>query len=179
MAQHKSDNINFSNCHCESPGFCPIFGRTMGTYPPDWQWCQKSSKEDRISYYELLCREEPTDNNKLTSFFRKLKDRNINPKLYLLYYLTMSEKYHLCEKAQEYQKNKNEEIISYIESQTISKNFLGNIRILSLGHSEKQFDSITDRSYIKKVNLNDINCGKYSDNKWAESRAYVISDELL
>lgn len=179
MVQHKLVSPDFSKCHCESPGFCPIFGRTMGTHPPDWQWCQKTCLEDRESYFSILSKEGKTENHKLTSFFRKLKDQNINPRLYLFYYLTMSEKYHLCQKAQEYQKNKNKEIVQYIESRTRFKNFPEDIRILSLGHSKKQFDSINDRSYLKKVNLNDIDCGKYSDNKWAEARAYIASDELL
>jgi len=180
MEQHKSDNVELlSKCHCETPGFCPIFFRRMGTYPPDWEWCQNAPVEDKKVFYDTLAKAPKTDNHRLLEFFKELDNQNIEKKFYLLYYLTMSDKYHLCEKAQESQKQKNKTITEYIDNQSRSRNLLDDLQILCLGHSNKQFDSIHNRSYLKKINLNDIDAGKYSDNKWAESRAFISEKELF
>lgn len=50
-------------------------------------------------------------------------------------------------------------------------------KILCLGHSQQQFDSIKDRTYLEKVNLNDLNTEL--DNRWAESRIYDIDFDTL
>lgn len=51
--------------------------------------------------------------------------------------------------------------------------------ILMLGHRQYQFDDYLDKKYLKKINLNDLDAGKFSSNKWAESRAYVTKDSLF
>ena len=43
-------NNLFENCQCSEPGFCPIFSRTMGVDPPDWNWCQKTKSTEREKY---------------------------------------------------------------------------------------------------------------------------------
>jgi len=179
MDQHKSDSVDLSKCYCETPGFCPIFFRRMGTDPPDWEWCQRAKAEDKKVFYDLLSKAPKTENHKLLEFFKELDKQNIKKSLYLLYYLTISDKYHLCEKAQEYQKEKNKTITKYINNQTRLENSLNDLEILCLGHSNKQFDSIQNRNYLKKINLNDIDAGEYSDNKWAEARAFISKEELF
>lgn len=174
MGQHK-----FSKCECEFPGFCPVFMRRMGTDPPDWKWCQKTSPEERKSYYDLLARSPKTDNHQLVEFFCDLDTKNIDKSLYLLHYLTMSEKYNSCALAQDIQPKRNTIILEYIKNQKKTQNSLKDIQILCLGHSNKQFDTIENRDYLIKVNLNDIEAGYYSDNKWAESRGFISQKELF
>lgn len=53
------------------------------------------------------------------------------------------------------------------------------VKILCLGHSKQQFDTITNRPYLEKVNLNNIDAGKYSGNDWSESRAFISKDNLF
>jgi len=57
-----------------------------------------------------------------------------------------------------------------------------NVQIAVLGHSKKQFDTIKDRPYLKKIYLDDLNLGKYhkrfQSNAYAESRAFLC-DELF
>ena len=54
-----------------------------------------------------------------------------------------------------------------------------NIQIAALGHSKKQFNTIQDQPYIKKVYLDDLDLGRYSrfqSNAYAESRAFLCDD---
>lgn len=161
-----------SQCQCDEPGFCPIFMRRMGTNPPDWSWCQKTCLEDRLSYYELLLKQPKTSNTLFIDFIKDL-DTWTDKRFYLTYYLAMSDKYSKCDKAQISQIHKNKTIEKYLrQSKEINKDF-SNVEILCLGHSDAQFDSIHDMPYLKKIDLNHVNAGNYSDNKWAEARAFL------
>lgn len=160
----------FNECSCYEPGFCPIFNRTMGTNPPDWRWCQRTQPEERKKYYELLAKGPPPAKKKLAELIVEYKDDK--QKLFL-HYLTQNNKHHRCSAAATKQQIKNLEILKYINHQDKSKKSFDNVEILCLGHSQKQFDTISDRPYLKKINLNEVDAGKYSDNKWAESRAFV------
>lgn len=51
--------MDLSKCHCDCPGFCKTFNRTMGTDPPDWLWCQRSSEKQRKSFYDIVSKERP------------------------------------------------------------------------------------------------------------------------
>jgi hypothetical protein len=64
-------------------------------------------------------------------------------------------------------------IIGYKTKPSLTKT----IKILSLGHTQDQFDSIQDRDYITKINLNELesNLG----NTYAESRIYSIDFDQL
>lgn len=172
--------IDFTKCHCEQPGFCPIFMRRMGTDPPDWNWCQKNttSQEDRRLYYDILCRSSNTENKKLVNFFSRLDDLHIDKKFYLFYYLTMSERYNKCNKAQITQFNINKKNIDYLNKNKFPSDNT-NIEIACLGHSDKQFNTIIDRYYLKKINLNHIDAGRFSHNKWAEARAFISNTKLF
>lgn len=37
-------------CHCNSPGFCTFYQKEMEADPPNWQWCQDASPEQRIKH---------------------------------------------------------------------------------------------------------------------------------
>lgn len=50
-------------------------------------------------------------------------------------------------------------------------------KILCLGHCQEQFDTIEDRIYLEKVNLNDLPTAL--DNAWAEGRIYDIEFDSL
>lgn len=171
MDQLKSLN----KCECVSPGFCPIFKRIMGEQPPDWKWCQNTSQQERESYYNLLSKSPPSDNQDILEL---LENYDGDKRWFYLQYLLMSKKHHFCSLANDYQTEKNKTILSLIENQPCTVRDC-NIEILSLGHSEKQFDSIIDRPYIKKINLNHIDAGEYSDNKWAEARAFIAYENLF
>lgn len=166
---------SFEKCQCVTPGFCPMFNRIMGLTPPDWKWCKKTSQEERISYYNLLSKAPPSENQDI---LKLLENYNGDKRWFYLNYLLLSKKYHFCSLANNYQIEKNKEIFSLIDRQSLDKK-CAEIEILCLGHSDKQFDSIVDRPYIKKINLNNIDAGKYSDNKWAESRAFISQDNLF
>ena len=75
---------DFSKCCCTSPGFCPVFSRTMGLDPPDWKWCQKTDSLERKKYYELLMRAPPPPKKKLAELIVEFKD---DPQKLFLYYL--------------------------------------------------------------------------------------------
>ena len=37
-------------CQCPQSGYCQYFKQEMTYDPPNWQWCQKASPEQRASY---------------------------------------------------------------------------------------------------------------------------------
>ena len=39
-------------CQCPTHGFCSYFNQKMTHDPPNWQWCQSASEQDRIKYKE-------------------------------------------------------------------------------------------------------------------------------
>ena len=41
-------------CKCPRPGFCKFFRQEMTYDPPNWQWCQNATPEERIEY-KLAC----------------------------------------------------------------------------------------------------------------------------
>lgn len=86
---------------------------------------------------------------------------------------------HRCENALTRQLDENKKLKEYVQNQTTSGLSTGKVCILCLGHSDKQFNSIQDRPYLKKVNLNTLKCGKYSGNKWAESRGFLSERQLF
>jgi hypothetical protein len=172
-----NDKIDFSKCHCREYGFCPIFNRTMGLNPPDWEWCQRTQPEERQKYRDLLSKAPPSKNQGLMNLYSDLK-RAGKEKWIHLYIISNSES-HLCDIAAFNQIQRNENIINFIESQEIKEIDLSNIEILCLGHNDKQFATIEDRPYLTKINLNEIDAGKYSDNQWSESRAYISKNKLF
>ena len=41
-------------CQCHSHGFCEFFQQEMTYDPPNWQWCQNASPQDRAKYKEQV-----------------------------------------------------------------------------------------------------------------------------
>lgn len=39
-----------NKCQCDSPGYCNFFNQEMTSNPPNWQWCQSASEEERLQY---------------------------------------------------------------------------------------------------------------------------------
>lgn len=90
-----------------------------------------------------------------------------------LYYLTTTEKRHICQLASRNQRRINKNIIAFHKKYSTKPADYGNIEILCLGHSNEQFKLIEDKPYLTKINLNNIDAGKYSENAWSESRAFI------
>ena len=55
----EQEKIDLSRCYCSQPGQCDVFKRVMGTDPPDWQWCQTSSAEDKRVFYDMCAKQGP------------------------------------------------------------------------------------------------------------------------
>ena len=45
------NNEDFSKCQCESAGFCSLFKKEMTFQPPNWQWCQNATEEERKGHF--------------------------------------------------------------------------------------------------------------------------------
>lgn len=165
---------NFSKCHCASPGFCPVFSRTMGLDPPDWKWCQKTDQEERKKYYELLMRGPPPEKKSLVDTIIRY---NGNIRNFIVEYLTKQTKHHNCEFSNKFQDFENQKIFALLDKKTSID--IDNVEILCLGHKSQQFDSIEDRNYLTKVDLNSIDAGDYSGNHWAEARAFISNNPLF
>lgn len=41
---------DLSKCQCSNPGWCPVFRKGMGTSPPNWQWCQDATEDEREAH---------------------------------------------------------------------------------------------------------------------------------
>jgi len=148
--------------------------RRMGNNPPDWKWCQNSNEADRKHYRKLLSEAPKSKNEQVLEtvlFAQSNNERLIN-------YLTVCSSTDGCSMAHETQESRNEGVLKKIDSLYATNVDLNKIEIFCLGHSDHQFNSIQDRSYIRKTNLNQINAGKYSGNEWAEARGF-ISREIL
>jgi len=141
----------------------------MGTDPPDWAWCQRSSEEERMSFYRITSKEKPTKIEQLAEEYEKL---GYDPGWFYLYLLTNEKGFHNCDKSKSPQDEKFGRTVELLEKYQTPKAF-NNIEILCLGHSPKQFENFPKNTYLKPVNLNELDAGKYSDNKWAETRAFI------
>lgn len=42
------------HCQCSNPGYCEYFKQEMTSSPPNWQWCQGASEEER-DQYKIAC----------------------------------------------------------------------------------------------------------------------------
>lgn len=167
----------FNKCQCLQPGFCPVFSRTMGVDPPDWKWCQRTTPKERKKYHNILSRAAPPQKQ---PFIEYLVNYNYDKEWFHLFYLAETDTHHLCKKAKEYQATKKRKrIVSLIENQKENNHDFSNIEILCLGHHQDQFKTIQDRPYLKKINLNEIDAGEYSDNKWAEARVFLSKEDLF
>lgn len=78
------------------------------------------------------------------------------------------------EKGIEYTWLYDNSIIGYKNKPELDMN---DFSILCLGHCNEQFDSIMDRNYLTKINLNNI--GSSLGNEYAESRIYDIDFDSL
>ena len=170
--------MDFSKCHCSSHGFCPIFNRQMGTDPPDWKWCQTTTEAHRKQYYDIVseCFSNKSENQK---FIEILSEFDYNNEWSQAIYLSMIIGGRAPCPATQDQKNRLKKLIDFAEAQEQRTDSFDNVEILCLGHLQAQFDSIEDRPYLKKINLNTIDAGRFSDNSWAEGRAYIAAPSLF
>lgn len=197
---------DFSKCQCTSPGYCKLYNKKMEANPPNWQWCQDASHDERLSHYidsaiAKIKKECGVTIDRIIEIRNELKKLyNENEKLEyiqtieedrfknvegnglsgLLYKLTSTEKNnHICHKSREYQYKKNQVIINRFFKYNNKVSTFDNVEILCVGHSNAQFDTIQDRRFLKKLNLNDISAGRYSGNEWAEARVFASKNKLF
>lgn len=163
---------DLSKCRCKGPGLCPVFKRVMGTDPPDWAWCQRSTEEERKSFYRITSREKPTVIEKLAEEYENL---NYDPAYFYLYILINERGFHNCNKSKSLQDEKFRKIVELSEKNKQPADF-SQIEIFCLGHSPKQFEDFPQKDFLKPLNLNELDAGRWSDNKWAETRAFIPKD---
>lgn len=116
-----SNELSFNHCICDTPGFCPLFNKIMTDNPPNWQWCQNCSKEERLDYLNKISKDN-------------IKYKKID---------------------------------------------ISNLELACVGHSDKQFKTIKDRPYLKKIYLQDLNLGKwqkFQNNDYAENRIFLADN---
>jgi len=169
------DKINLYKCQCSAPGMCSVFKRLMGTDPPDWQWCQNATKADREHFHKIVSRKTPSY---LENLVEEYSETELHTKWFSLYVLIKEKGFHDCIEANKYQEQKFLKMIGKLDNH-IKNNGFDNLQILCLGHKEEQFENFVDKPFLKKINLNKIDAGIYSDNKWAETRAFLSSKELF
>lgn len=165
-------------CQCANPGFCPFFMRQMDLNPPDWVWCKTASYEDRDSFHRLLDKAPCDEKKEELKLLKYLEEQGIDVRYLNLYKRTLLTQHNICKKANKNQLKRNQIIDSYLRMKLAEPDF-SNVEILCLGHSEEQFKHIKDRPYLKKVNLNEIDASDYSENKWAEGRAFMSITSLF
>lgn len=51
----KDSILDFSKCQCDHAGWCDLFKRNMPTVPPNFQWCQSLSPEERQAAHKQMC----------------------------------------------------------------------------------------------------------------------------
>ena len=93
--------------------------------------------------------------------------------------ISTSRQYHTCEVALHRQEKANKRLVEYVDGQTEKNKSVNEVCILVSGHSQKQFDTIKQRPYLRKVNLNSIDAGEFSGNEWAESRIFLSNTGLF
>lgn len=165
--------MDLLKCQCESWGYCPVFGRTMEKDPPNWEWCQKTTPEERKKYQDLLKKAPPSANKEIIDTYQQYEG---DKKFFFLDYLTLYDNRH-CKKANNYQRIKNRKIKNYININKNNKQKdFDNVEILVVGHKEEQFASIIDRNYLKKININEVSSGPYGGKTWSESRAFLLNN---
>lgn len=42
---------DFSGCQCKESGWCDLYKKEMTSSPPNWQWCQSASEDERKEYF--------------------------------------------------------------------------------------------------------------------------------
>lgn len=121
-------------------------------------------------------RKEPERRKALLESFK-----NSNPECRMIIHedFSMSKRLHFCDQALKRQKATNIKLKEYKSQQESQDVGLDKVCILCLGHSDQQFNSIPNRPYLKKVNLNSLKCDEYSGNEWAESRAFLSTENLF
>lgn len=159
-----------SKCHCIGPGICPVFKRLMGSNPPDWEWCQNASQEERESFFRITSKAMVPPIEKLT---KEYEEFGYSTKWFYLYALLNESGFHDCKKNKEPQTEKFHHMVKLLEKPLVDKT-CDNVEILCLGHHEKQFVDFPSKNFLKPVNLSALDAGKYSDNKWAETRAFLV-----
>jgi len=58
-----------NKCECSKPGFCSFYSQNMSAIPPNWQWCQDATPEERIWYKEQVDKKHDRQSYRLCGKF--------------------------------------------------------------------------------------------------------------
>jgi len=101
-------------------------------------------------------------------------------KLLLHEEVSTNQRWNGCEMSVKKQFELNDIISDYVDSQSEERlHSLDDVKIACIGHSQEQFDRIADKSYIVKVDVNNVKHGKFSDNVWAETRVWGSDKKIF
>tara|TARA_Y100000296_G_scaffold85485_1_gene121543 strand:+ start:193 stop:1218 length:1026 start_codon:yes stop_codon:yes gene_type:complete len=61
-------------CECNQPGFCEFFRQEMTYDPPNWQWCQNATIEERMKYKKSCDKKHDRRNRIVNGKFLTIND---------------------------------------------------------------------------------------------------------
>lgn len=158
----------YSCCRCLFPGrHCETFEKDVNA--EFINKCKSLTQSERISL--VIDEADKVD--------RKLKNLCLDKVWYNYYKNMYDETHHFCQEADDCQKEKDARIINALEKLDLSNTNYDNVKILFLGHYDLLLENVNN-SILVPTNLNTIKADeKYKGNEWAESRAFLLKDELL
>lgn len=159
----------YSICRCSFPRHCSTYNTIVDGELI--KLCQSFTPEQRMAH---ACITDPELINK-----RLFNSYGYDQKWYSMYCILNDKTYYDCPEANKNQVRLTDRIIKLSEQLQDINVPIDNIEILCVGHYEKQFRSIKDTPYLKKINLTNIDAGEFSGNEWAESRAFASKTNLF
>ena len=164
--KHQEQHYKF--CGCRFTGrYCESFEKYVDS--EFINKCKSLSQSERIS---LVIDETDKINHKLKNLCLD--------KVWYNYYKNMyDETHHFCQEANNHQEQKDIRIINTLEKLDLSNTNYDSVKILYLGHYDSLLANIKSPILIP-INLNSINVEqRYKGNEWAESRAFLLKEQLL
>lgn len=133
-------------------------------------------KSECVCRFEGLC---PRKKKHVTELEISICCKDIYDSIIQDHKIQCSPDYLNCDLANSNQEALNLKIKEVVSNQGDLTKTIDDVMILCLGHSQDQFDTIKPRKYLKNINLNNLDCGKFSGNEWAESRIFLSKDDLF
>lgn len=163
---------HYRNCVCKSFDLgnftCPIFECKKSSISTEW--CSSLTPNMRAEYSVIFSPKQ--------LFKQKFLSYKINEEWFQLYQLIHDETHHSCMLGELDVESNFLKTISCLESLNTTEKSIDSVQIVCLGHHKTQLDRISEKPYLKKINLNNLSLQKHSGNEWAESRAF-LSKELF
>jgi len=153
----------YNACCCSQVGYCMVLNKVVSV--DDIFNCRHMTTKQR----KEICHNSQSDVQRYNEFMKHGYDYK-----WFEYWDNTHNDKNDCIKAIVHQNKKDKKIIYHLEHQDKqADNGFDKVEIACLGHYDKQFSFTDSVPYLKKINLNNLKCGKYQNNKWAESRAFI------